>query len=47
MSRLLREICQLEKSTANETAESLVFTVCKEDLRGKASVTVTFQAHTF
>ena len=38
MSRLLREICQLQKPPANEITEPLAFTVCRVELRGKAIV---------
>ena len=38
MSRLLREICQLEKPPANEITKLLAFTVCRVELRGKAIV---------
>ena len=38
MSRLLRQICQLEKLPANKTTEPLTFTECKVELRCKAIV---------
>jgi len=38
MSRLLRGICQLKISPANEITEPLAFTVWKVELRGKAIV---------
>lgn len=38
MSRLLRQICQLEKPPANEITDPLTFTVCKVELRGKVIV---------
>jgi len=38
MSRLLRGICQLKMSSANEITEPLAFTVWKVELRGNAIV---------